>query len=82
MEKGLEVFNEREISAIYEENVGNPYIRAHRIAERAFEAKLRAAEKIEPLCPFRNKYGWCKLAEGHEGSHTVVFLGKEDEWED
>lgn len=77
-QRSLEIFSEREIAALVEENVGSPYNRKHRIAERAFEARMKATEKIEPLCPFRNKYGLCKLAEGHAGSHTVIYLGDDD----
>lgn len=69
---------ERVIAAMYEENSGLSYKKRHIIEERFFDAKIAAAMKEVPMCSFKNKYGWCKLDEGHEGQHTVIFLGPED----
>lgn len=66
---------ERVIASMYEENFGNKFIRQHRIAERALEAKMAASEKPIELCTFKNDYGWCKKDAGHSGSHTVIWLG-------
>lgn len=68
-------FTEREIIALAQENNGNRYKRQHLISELAFDAMLTASQKVLPLCSFKNKHGWCKLEEGHGGSHTVINLG-------
>ena len=70
---------ERVIAAMYEENAGLLYKRMGRISDRALEAKFLAAEKPFEVCDFRNSYGWCKLDKGHEGKHTVINLGSDDE---
>lgn len=75
----IEEFGERVVAAIYEENTGVVYKRQHRISERAMDARFLAAEKKETMCSFKNKYGWCKLPEGHEDSHTVINLGWDED---
>lgn len=72
-----EELDERELEAIVEENFGNPHVRRLKIAERAFDAKIAAAQKEEPLCEFKNENGWCKLALNHKGKHTVIYLGED-----
>lgn len=74
-----EELGEREIAAFHEENTGTPYKRQQRIAERALDAKLAALEKPFIICDFKNKYGLCKLEKGHDGTHTVINLGNDDE---
>lgn len=75
----VEEIGERVIAALYEENNGVKYKRQHIVEERALDAKFIAAVKVEPLCQFKNKYGWCKLPENHKGSHTVINLGWDDD---
>lgn len=74
----LEEVGERAIAGLYEENTGIVYKRQHVIAGRAMDAKATAAEKFEPVCDFKNQWGWCKLDKGHQGSHTVINLGEDD----
>jgi hypothetical protein len=74
----IDEFGERVCAAIYEENSGNVYRRQHIVQERAMDAKFIAAEKKVDVCVFVNKYGWCKLDAGHQGSHTVINLGEDD----
>lgn len=71
----LDELGERVIACMYDENRGNLYHRRNVIADRAFEAKFRAAEEETPVCRFSNKWGFCTLSEDHKGAHTVVFLG-------
>lgn len=73
---------ERVIAALHRENTGVSYKRQHYIAEIAFDALVTAAEKPVNLCAFKNKYGWCKLDAGHEGQHTVIWLGDDDDWKE
>lgn len=73
---------ERVIAAMYEENNGNKYTRQHKIAERAFDARVAASTKPFEVCSFRNDYGWCKLESGHSGKHTVIFLGNDEEYDE
>ncbi len=70
-----EELGERVIAALWEENSGVVYKRQHVVSERAIDARFLAAEKKVDLCPFVNRYGYCKLDAGHQGSHTVLFLG-------
>lgn len=70
--------SEREIADIHNENTGNRYHRMNTIRARAFDAIYFATEKEFKLCPFKNRYGWCKLAEKHKGSHTVIWLGEDE----
>ena len=79
---GTYELGERVIAAFHQENTGATYKRQHYIAALAFDALVAAAEKPVQLCQFKNKYGWCKLEDGHGGQHTVIFLGKDDEWEE
>lgn len=69
---------ERVIAGLYEENTGLKYKRQHVVSGRAIDARFEASLKDVVICDFRNDYGWCKLDKGHEGSHTVIFLGKDD----
>lgn len=79
MTKRNEGLNEREVSALHRENVGTPYQRIGVIKDRVFEAKMEAALKPVIRCDFRNKYGFCKLDKDHEGTHTVINLGWDEE---
>lgn len=73
-----EELNEREISALHRENTGPQYSRIAVIKDRAVEAHIEASLKPVETCSFHNEYGWCKLDMGHSGSHTVIFLGRDD----
>lgn len=79
MTKRNEGLNEREVSALHRENTGLKSKRAGYISDLAIEARIEASLKPVINCDFRNKYGWCKLDKGHEGSHTVINLGDDDE---
>lgn len=68
-------FTEREISAAHRENVGAPYRRAAYIADLAIDAQIEAALAPIEVCTFHNIHGWCKMTAGHEGKHTVIYLG-------
>lgn len=74
-----EELGEREISALVRENTGNVYKRIGYISDLAVEAHIEASLKPVNRCDFQNKYGFCKLDKGHEGSHTTIFLGADDE---
>lgn len=78
MTRRNEGLNEREISALVRENTGTPYKRMGYISDLAIEAHIEASLKTVVTCDFRNDYGWCKLDKGHAGSHTVIYLGKDD----
>lgn len=71
-------WTEREISAIYRENIGPSYNRIAVIKDRFMDAKIEASLKATPICSFKNNHGWCKLPEGHKGQHTVIYLGRDD----
>jgi hypothetical protein len=73
-----EELSDREISALLRENTGGAYKRAGYISDLAIEAHIEASLRPVETCDFRNDYGWCKLDKGHGGSHTVIFLGKDD----
>lgn len=77
IERNIEL-DERVISAMVQENTGNPYKRQHYISGIAFDAKAEAAMKPFDRCQFSNKYGLCKLEIGHPGSHTVISLGSDE----
>ena len=70
-----EELGERVLAALVDENSGNKYHRVNVIRDKGIEAIFQAAEIPIQICGFRNKYGWCKLADGHKGSHTVIWLG-------
>lgn len=74
-----EELSEREISALYRENVGPAYKRKGVIIDRAIEAHIEASLKPVQRCDFRNVYGYCKLDVGHDGTHTVINLGWDEE---
>lgn len=76
--QGSEYFTDREISALHRENTGAPYNRLAIIKDRFMDAKIEASLRETPICTFKNNHGWCKLDAGHEGQHTVIFLGKDD----
>lgn len=78
MTKRNEGLNEREISALHRENVGTGYNREAVIKDRIIEAHMEAALKETERCPFNNRYGFCKLDNYHEGTHTVINLGNDD----
>jgi len=79
-EQDAALFDEREIEALAQENKGTRYHRIGIIADHAFDAHVEAALKADSICKFSNKYGCCKLIEGHEGDHTVVdFPHKKEE---
>lgn len=78
MNRESEYFTDREISALHRENFGPGYNRIAVIKDRCIDAKIEASLKITVNCDFKNNHGWCKLDAGHEGSHTVIFLGKDD----
>ena len=67
--------SEREISALFRENVGAPYRRAAYISDLAIDAQIEAALAPIEVCKFKNQWGYCKLPENHEGTHTVIYLG-------
>lgn len=69
--------SEREISALFRENVGAPYRRAAYISDLAIDAQIEAALAPIEICGFVNKFGHCKLAKGHVGTHTVIYLGND-----
>lgn len=77
MNRESEYFTDREISAIHRENHGPAYNRTAVIKDRCIEAHIEASLKETPNCTFHNNHGWCKLSEGHKGSHTVIFLGND-----
>lgn len=66
---------EREISGIHQENFGPPFKRIASIVDRVLDAHIQAALKPIAICGFMNKFGICKIEEGHLGTHTVIFLG-------
>lgn len=78
MTRRNEGLNEREVSALHRENVGPAYNRMAVIKDRVVEAQIEAALKPSETCGFHNDYGFCKLDAGHSGTHTVIFLGKDD----
>lgn len=78
MTRRNEGLNEREVSALHRENVGPAYNRIAVIKDRAIEAHIEASLKDTVTCDFHNDYGFCKLDSGHSGTHTVIFLGKDD----
>lgn len=78
MRLSSEIFTDREISAIHRENSGPPYNRIAVIKDRFIEAHIEASLKPVPTCSFHNNHGWCKLDENHKGSHTVIYLGRDD----
>lgn len=71
-------WTEREVSALHRENTGKYYERMAVIKDRVIDAQIEAALKPSQTCRFHNEWGWCKLDEYHEGSHTVIFLGRDD----
>lgn len=75
-----EELSEREIAALHQENVGPSYKRHAAIVDRILDAHIEAAMMPFEVCKFNNKYGFCKLPTNHLGSHTVVFLGDDDDW--
>jgi hypothetical protein len=73
-----EEMSEREISALHQENTGPQHKRQAAISDRVLDAHIEAAMIPPVLCDFKNKWGWCLLEKGHEGSHNVVWLGDDD----
>lgn len=68
---------EREISALHQENTGPSYKRIAVIVDRVLDAHIQEALAPLIMCYFKNQWGWCLLSKGHEGSHTVVWLGED-----
>lgn len=66
---------ERASALAFYENTGPERKRLSYLKDRFLDAQIEAALIEEPVCTFKNKWGWCKLPEGHKGSHTVVDLG-------
>lgn len=68
---------EREIAAFHQENTGPPYKRLAAITDRVLFAHIEEALIPPILCDFKNKWGWCLMHKGHQGQHTVVWLGED-----
>lgn len=73
----LNELSDREIAAIHQENTGPSYKRIAAIVDRILDAHIEEAMVPPILCDFKNKWGWCLLGKGHEGSHNVVWLGED-----
>lgn len=73
----LSELGERVVSHLYQENSGPDYRRLGYLKEIALEAMIEASLTPTEVCDFKNQWGWCLLEKGHEGSHTVVWLGED-----